>query len=182
MAHVLDANGRDQVYFGSSLAMVYQWADDDLRSDVGTASGTTQTLSRYDTETASGLQVIYDTSVTLVTGSLVGAPIEITTGVAKGVTQTVAYNTVTGIIVVDDFSTTPEATASFVVGVVDSFYTTALAAGAKDNGAPGYRKEYWPGYYAAFVHDADGNNVFDPTTGDLTEEFEETGPPRHMDR
>lgn len=42
---------------------------------------------------------------------------------------------------------------------VDAFYTAALQAGAKDNGAPGYRKEYWTGYYAAFVLDADGNNV-----------------------
>jgi predicted lactoylglutathione lyase len=42
---------------------------------------------------------------------------------------------------------------------VDAFYEAALAAGAKDNGAPGYRTEYWPGYYAAFVHDADGHNV-----------------------
>ncbi|MBC7836622.1 VOC family protein [Acetobacteraceae bacterium] len=42
---------------------------------------------------------------------------------------------------------------------VESFYKEGLAAGAKDNGAPGYRKEYWPGYYAAFIHDADGNNV-----------------------
>lgn len=42
---------------------------------------------------------------------------------------------------------------------VDSFYKEALAAGGKDNGAPGYRKEYWSGYYAAFIHDADGNNI-----------------------
>ncbi|MEK7188037.1 MAG: VOC family protein [Patescibacteria group bacterium] len=42
---------------------------------------------------------------------------------------------------------------------VDAFYKTALEAGAKDNGVPGYRKEYWPGYYAAFVHDADGHNI-----------------------
>ena len=42
---------------------------------------------------------------------------------------------------------------------VDEFYKVALAAGAKDNGAPGYRTEYWPGYYATFVHDADGHNV-----------------------
>lgn len=42
---------------------------------------------------------------------------------------------------------------------VEAFYKAALAAGASDNGAPGYRKEYWPGYYAAFVHDADGHNV-----------------------
>ena len=41
---------------------------------------------------------------------------------------------------------------------VDAFYKAALAAGGKDNGGPGYR-DYWPGYYAAFVHDPDGNNI-----------------------
>ncbi len=42
---------------------------------------------------------------------------------------------------------------------VKAFYDTALELGAKDNGGPGYRKEYWPGYYAAFVYDADGHNI-----------------------
>jgi predicted lactoylglutathione lyase len=42
---------------------------------------------------------------------------------------------------------------------VDDFYKVALEEGAKDNGAPGYRTDYWPGYYAAFVYDADGHNV-----------------------
>ncbi|KAK9814408.1 hypothetical protein WJX72_005451 [[Myrmecia] bisecta] len=42
---------------------------------------------------------------------------------------------------------------------VDQFYAAALAAGGKDNGAPGYRKHYHPMYYAAFVLDPDGNNV-----------------------
>jgi catechol 2,3-dioxygenase-like lactoylglutathione lyase family enzyme len=41
---------------------------------------------------------------------------------------------------------------------VESFYRTALAAGAKDNGRPGYR-DYWPGYYAVFVLDPDGHNI-----------------------
>jgi catechol 2,3-dioxygenase-like lactoylglutathione lyase family enzyme len=41
---------------------------------------------------------------------------------------------------------------------VDAFHAAALAAGAKDNGAPGYR-DYWPGYYAAFVYDPDGHNI-----------------------
>lgn len=41
---------------------------------------------------------------------------------------------------------------------VEDFYNTALAAGAEDNGGPGYR-HYWPGYYAAFVHDPDGHNI-----------------------
>ncbi|MGH8297217.1 MAG: VOC family protein, partial [Steroidobacteraceae bacterium] len=35
---------------------------------------------------------------------------------------------------------------------VKAFHAAALAAGAEDNGEPGYR-DYWPGYYAAFVHD-----------------------------
>lgn len=42
---------------------------------------------------------------------------------------------------------------------VDKFYRAALKEGATDNGAPGYRKDYAPGYYAAFVHDYDGNNI-----------------------
>jgi predicted lactoylglutathione lyase len=41
---------------------------------------------------------------------------------------------------------------------VKAFYKEALAAGARDNGGPGYR-EYSPGYYAAFVLDPDGNNI-----------------------
>ena len=41
---------------------------------------------------------------------------------------------------------------------VERFHKAAIAAGGKDNGAPGYR-DYWPGYYAAFVHDPDGHNV-----------------------
>jgi catechol 2,3-dioxygenase-like lactoylglutathione lyase family enzyme len=42
---------------------------------------------------------------------------------------------------------------------VDAFYQAALAAGGKDNGAPGLRRDYHPDYYAAFVIDPDGNNV-----------------------
>jgi catechol 2,3-dioxygenase-like lactoylglutathione lyase family enzyme len=42
---------------------------------------------------------------------------------------------------------------------VDAFYKTALAAGARDNGAPGLRPHYHPNYYAAFVLDADGHNI-----------------------
>jgi catechol 2,3-dioxygenase-like lactoylglutathione lyase family enzyme len=41
---------------------------------------------------------------------------------------------------------------------VDRFYRAVLAAGGRDNGAPGERA-YHPGYYAAFVLDPDGNNV-----------------------
>ena len=42
---------------------------------------------------------------------------------------------------------------------VDAFYAAALKAGGIDNGGPGLRKQYAPGYYAAFVLDPDGNNI-----------------------
>jgi catechol 2,3-dioxygenase-like lactoylglutathione lyase family enzyme len=42
---------------------------------------------------------------------------------------------------------------------VDAFYRAALAAGGKDNGAPGLRPQYHPNYYGAFVFDPDGHNV-----------------------
>jgi catechol 2,3-dioxygenase-like lactoylglutathione lyase family enzyme len=42
---------------------------------------------------------------------------------------------------------------------VVAFYAAALGAGGHDNGAPGLRPEYHPGYYAAFVFDPHGNNV-----------------------
>ena len=41
---------------------------------------------------------------------------------------------------------------------VELFYKAALAAGGRDNGAPGERP-YHPGYFAAFVIDPDGNNI-----------------------
>jgi catechol 2,3-dioxygenase-like lactoylglutathione lyase family enzyme len=43
--------------------------------------------------------------------------------------------------------------------VVDEFYRAAIAAGGRDNGAPGLRPHYHPGYFGAFVLDPDGNNV-----------------------
>ena len=42
---------------------------------------------------------------------------------------------------------------------VDAFYQAALAAGGRDNGAPGLRPHYHPNYYAAFVFDPDGTNI-----------------------
>lgn len=42
---------------------------------------------------------------------------------------------------------------------VDTFHAAAVAAGGIDNGGPGVRENYGPDYYAAFVHDPDGNNI-----------------------
>jgi catechol 2,3-dioxygenase-like lactoylglutathione lyase family enzyme len=42
---------------------------------------------------------------------------------------------------------------------VAEFHRVATAAGYRDNGGPGERPEYHPGYVGAFVLDPDGNNV-----------------------
>ena len=43
--------------------------------------------------------------------------------------------------------------------LVGAFHAAALAAGGRDNGAPGLRPHYHPNYYAAFVFDPDGIHV-----------------------
>ncbi|GAA5184786.1 VOC family protein [Niveibacterium umoris] len=42
---------------------------------------------------------------------------------------------------------------------VDAFHAAVVAAGGTDNGAPGPRPHYHPGYYGAFVIDPEGNNI-----------------------
>lgn len=42
---------------------------------------------------------------------------------------------------------------------VAAFHAAALAAGARDDGAPGIREHYHPNYYGAFVIDPDGHPI-----------------------
>jgi hypothetical protein len=42
---------------------------------------------------------------------------------------------------------------------VERFHKKGLAAGGRENGAPGLRSDYGPRYFAAFLVDPDGNNV-----------------------
>ncbi|KAB7788310.1 VOC family protein [Bifidobacterium cebidarum] len=61
----------------------------------------------------------------------------------------------------DDEEASPVTHIAFLtpnVEAVQTFYQAALAAGGRDNGAPGPRP-YHPGYYSAFVLDPDGNNI-----------------------
>ena len=61
-----------------------------------------------------------------------------------------------------DGKTAPRLHVAFVAAsreLVDAFYNAALAAGGKDNGAPGVRPHYHPNYYGAFVLDPDGHNI-----------------------
>ncbi len=42
---------------------------------------------------------------------------------------------------------------------VRAFYAAAIANGGTDEGAPGHRLHYEPGFYAAYVRDPDGNKL-----------------------
>jgi catechol 2,3-dioxygenase-like lactoylglutathione lyase family enzyme len=42
---------------------------------------------------------------------------------------------------------------------VDAFFQAGIAAGGQDNGGPGLRPHYHPGYYGAFVIDPEGHNL-----------------------
>jgi catechol 2,3-dioxygenase-like lactoylglutathione lyase family enzyme len=42
---------------------------------------------------------------------------------------------------------------------VNAFHAAALKTGGRDNGMPGLRADYGPGYYAAFVIDPDGYRI-----------------------
>ncbi len=42
---------------------------------------------------------------------------------------------------------------------VDEFYRAAMAAGARDDGPPGPRKEYGAAYYGCFVRDPEGHKI-----------------------
>jgi catechol 2,3-dioxygenase-like lactoylglutathione lyase family enzyme len=45
------------------------------------------------------------------------------------------------------------------IPTVERFHAVATDAGYSDNGAPGERPQYHPGYYGAFVFDPDSHNV-----------------------
>jgi catechol 2,3-dioxygenase-like lactoylglutathione lyase family enzyme len=42
---------------------------------------------------------------------------------------------------------------------VDAAYKAGMAAGGKDEGAPGLRTHYHPNYYGAYLRDLDGNKI-----------------------
>ncbi len=42
---------------------------------------------------------------------------------------------------------------------VDEFWRAGIASGYEDDGSPGERPEYTPGYYGAFLRDPDGNSA-----------------------
>jgi catechol 2,3-dioxygenase-like lactoylglutathione lyase family enzyme len=86
-----------------------------------------------------GYQIVYDENRELGFGNKDREPLGFIERRAPGVGTHVAF--------------TAEDTAG-----VDAFHAAAIAAGGRDNGAPGLRP-YGGEYYAAFVIDPDGHNI-----------------------
>lgn len=61
--------------------------------------------------------------------------------------------------IVDQFHAAATYVTFSVYLFCNSFLLSNSKAGGKDNGAAGPRPQYTPTYYAAFVHDEDGNNI-----------------------
>ena len=149
MAAVLDNNSAAQVYLGNYTNMVYQYQDTSLRDDVGTLTGTLSSVGVNRVATsgveASGLQVLFIDSAEMTTGALVGAPLELIGGTGATQTNTIAYNTQTGLFVTSTFATTPDSTTTFELGAIDAFYTTKWY----DYGDPARLKHFGEVYFWA---------------------------------
>lgn len=66
------------------------------------------------------------------------------------------------ILPIADTAPTPRFHLAFSAGsrdAVDRFHAAAVTAGGTDDGPPGIRMSYNPGYYAAFVIDPDGHRI-----------------------
>lgn len=152
MAHVVDANGRDQVYFGSYESFVYQLEDDDLMDDVGSFVSTIRRnqVDFMDAPTASGLLTFYFPNQSFAVGAFMGAPFTVTGGTVTGQTTTVQWNTTTAILVADTLNTITSDLTHFQIGAIDSFYTSKWY----DLGQPARLKHYGEVYFWAGEEDS----------------------------
>ncbi len=146
IASVLDNNSLRQVYFGTDSSFVYQLQNSALHSDVyGVQRQVANVDNNYATSTATGLEIIYTTGDVLVSGSLVGAPLEVLSGTGQGGTATVLANTISGIVVVSPLSVTPASDSVVQTGAIDASYTTKWY----DMGAPFRLKQFGELYFWA---------------------------------
>lgn len=127
MAQVEESTNIMKTYFGDYTSMIYWMDDTNLSSDVDGLIGTISSVitdPSYVWNTATGLQVIFPTTTGLTVSGLIGGIINITSGTGVGQEKVIADNTATGIVVTSSFTTTPDSTSSFSIGVIDAYFTT----------------------------------------------------------
>ena len=114
-----DANTNPRVYFGNYNSFLYVGFDPDKYSDVAGEVGVFDSRDVIDTQTASGLTVLYDTSANFT--DVTGAIVRITSGTGVGEESVIAATTASGIVVVTNI--TSGATV-YSIGDIDAYYTT----------------------------------------------------------
>lgn len=123
-AQVKESTSLIKTYFGNYDSFVYWFDNPDLNNDVDGATGIVDSVGTVNVTTATGAQVIVDT--TIASGTYTGAIVRITSGTGVGNETVVLTNLAgdTGIVVTTPFSTTPDSTSVYSIGDIDAQYTT----------------------------------------------------------
>ncbi len=123
-AQVKESTSLIKTYFGNYDSFVYWLDNPDLNNDVDGATGIVDSVGTVNVTTATGAQVIVDT--TIASGTYTGAIIRITSGMGAGSETVVLTNLTgdTGVVVTVPFGTTPDSTSVYSIGNIDAQYTT----------------------------------------------------------
>ncbi len=122
MAQVKETTSVIKTYFGNYDAFVYWMDNPDLNNDVDGAVGIVDSVATVDTATITGAQILIDASLT--SGIYTGATVRISSGTANDEERVIVSSTSTGVIVSSPFSTTPDSTSVYEIGVIDTKYHT----------------------------------------------------------
>lgn len=134
-----DANEKPQVYFGNYYSLLYQMIDPDKDSDVGGTIGTITSTGTYDTTTATGQIVLYNTSANFSpSGTIVtGATVSFTSGTGVNTEAVITSAIATGMMVTG-VNVTATTDTTYSIGEIDAYYTTKWY----DTGSAPLRKNF----------------------------------------
>lgn len=118
-----DANEIPQVYFGNYGAFVYRMIDEDKNNDVVESgeTGTITSTGTYDSATATGIIILYDTSASFTDAT--GAIVKFTSGTGADTEAVVCDMISTGLMVTGTTITATTGT-SYSIGPIEAYYTT----------------------------------------------------------
>lgn len=130
-----DSNEKPQVYFGNYDSVIYQMIDPNKDSDVGGKVGIITSRGTYDTATATGQIVLYDTSASFT--NVTGATVSFTSGTGSGTEAVITSAITTGIMVTGQIVTATTGTG-YSIGAIEAYYTTKWY----DTGSASMRKNF----------------------------------------
>ncbi len=122
LARVIHSDSTEQVYYGNYSNGIYLIENPSLDSDVAGEAGTVDAVSTYTTTTASGLQILYDSSADFT--DVTGAIVRIVSGPGLSEEKCIVATTASGIVVSSAFTVTPTTSSNYEIGAIDAFYET----------------------------------------------------------